>query len=320
MAKDIDVFGKKISIVAAGATIVGSIVAIYLVWKNHENNAASSSSTNPNAIDPVTGLPYSEDSTIDPLTGMSYLSEAQEYGSVAAAEQAVSAESAETEESEDLADEDDLTGTGTTSTVSAVPSSGYTTNAQWVAAATAGLEDLGYSASDVTAALSAYLASVPETSAQATITDTALAEYGPPPVGSYTVILASSTTTASAGSTSTSTTSSTGSTTSSTPTTATSSVIDVAPTGFRVVSVTGGDNVNLAWNPVAGATGYVIAYGPTSGSQQYKQGVGGGQTSAATVAGVGAGTAGKHYFELWATPAPTGGPHAGPIEATTTKS
>ncbi len=36
--------------------------------------------------------------------------------------------------------------------------------------------------------------------------------------------------------------------------------------------------------------------------------------------GVGAGSAGKHYFELWATPAASGGPHAGPIEATTTKS
>jgi hypothetical protein len=35
---------------------------------------------------------------------------------------------------------------------------------------------------------------------------------------------------------------------------------------------------------------------------------------------VGGGTAGKHYFELWATPAPANGPHAGPIEATTTKS
>ena len=96
-------------------------------------------------------------------------------------------------------------------------------------------------------------------------------------------------------------------------------MIDVAPSGFRVVNVTGGDNVNLAWNPVKGATGYVIAYGPTSGSQQYKQEVGG-NASSATVAGVGGGTAGKHYFELWATPAPANGPHAGPIEATTTKS
>jgi hypothetical protein len=101
--------------------------------------------------------------------------------------------------------------------------------------------------------------------------------------------------------------------------------ITVAPSGFRVVSVTNGDDVNLAWDPLtppAGEgplTGYMIAYGPTSGSQQYKQQVGG-QTTEATVPGVGAGTAGSHYFELWALPAQAGGPHAGPIEASTTKS
>lgn len=118
-----------------------------------------------------------------------------------------------------------------------------------------------------------------------------------------------------------------GTTTSSpsgTSTTTASKPITVAPTGFRVVSVTNGDDVNLAWNaltPPSGEgplTGYMIAYGPTSGSQQYKQQVGG-QTTAATVPGVGAGSAGKHYFELWALPAASGGPHAGPIEATTTK-
>ena len=101
--------------------------------------------------------------------------------------------------------------------------------------------------------------------------------------------------------------------------------VTVAPSGFRVVSVTNGDDVNLAWDPLtppAGEgplTGYMIAYGPTSGSQQYKQQVGG-QTTEATVPGVGAGAAGSHYFELWALPASPGGPHAGPVEATTSKS
>lgn len=37
-----------------------------------------------------------------------------------------------------------------------------------------------------------------------------------------------------------------------------------------------------------------------------------------TLGSVGGGAVGKHYFELWATPAPAGGPHAGPVEATTT--
>jgi len=109
-----------------------------------------------------------------------------------------------------------------------------------------------------------------------------------------------------------------------TPAPSTPQPITVAPAGFRVVSVTGGDNVNLAWDaltPPAGEgplTGYMIAYGPTSGSQQYKQQVGG-QTTEATVPGVGGGAAGSHFFELWALPAKTGGPHAGPIEAKTTK-
>jgi len=98
--------------------------------------------------------------------------------------------------------------------------------------------------------------------------------------------------------------------------------ITVAPTGFRVVSVACGDYVNLAWStltPPAGegpVTSYTIAWGPTSGSQAYKYTVGPDET-AVTIGGVGGGTAGKHYFELWANPAPAGGPHAGPIEATT---
>ena len=318
----VKIFGHEISTPAAAAIAGGSGLAIWFAYKQHKASQAASSASSPSAIDPVTGLPYSEDNQIDPLTGQAYLQEAQEYGSVSAAEQAVAAESAGSLSSE-YASGSGLVGTstgatGTTGTVTEVPSSGYTTNAQWAAAATAGLTDIGYSASDVSAALGAYLASLPETSAQATITDTAIAEYGPPPVGSFTVIMASSTTTAGAGSTSTT----------ATPpvTTATApKAITVAPTGFRVVSVTGGDNVNLAWNaltPPAGQgplTGYMIAYGPTSGSQQYKQQVGG-QTTEATVPGVGAGSAGKHYFELWALPAQSGGPHAGPIEATTTKS
>jgi hypothetical protein len=32
---------------------------------------------------------------------------------------------------------------------------------------------------------------------------------------------------------------------------------------------------------------------------------------------VGGGAPGKHYFVLWADPAPSGGPHAGPIEVNT---
>ena len=101
-----------------------------------------------------------------------------------------------------------------------------------------------------------------------------------------------------------------------------SNPITVAPTGFRVVSVACGDYVNLAWNkltpPAAEGpvTSYTIAWGPASGSQTYKYTVGPDET-AVTIGNVGGGTARKHYFELWANPAPTGGPHAGPIEALT---
>jgi hypothetical protein len=178
----------------------------------------------------------------------------------------------------------------------------------------------------VASALGLYLGGLPlntlaDGTSAVSIVQAALAEYGPPPTPPAAgIIMPSGTSTAAAGSTSTSTTPTTTSTPPPAAAASAPAVITVAPSGFRVVSVTGGDNVNLAWNAVKGATGYVIAYGPTSGSQQYKQGVGGGATTEATVPGVGAGSAGKHYFELWATPAAPGGPHAGPIEATTTKS
>ena len=104
-----------------------------------------------------------------------------------------------------------------------------------------------------------------------------------------------------------------------------SNPITVAPAGFRLVSVGCENYVNLAWNkltPPSGegpVTGYVIAYGPTSGSQDYKYTVGPDETSV-TIGGVGGGGAGKHYFEMWAAPAPANGPHAGPVEVTITKS
>jgi hypothetical protein len=315
----VKIFGHSVSTPAAAAIAGGSGLAIWFAWKQHKDSAASTASS-PSAIDPVTGLPYSQDNAIDPLTGQAYLAEAQEYGSVSAAESAVAGESS--------LDYSSAFGSGggssSTGVTTEVASGGYASNAAWAQAVTAGLTAIGYTSTDISGALGAYLGSLPETPAQATIVQAAIAEYGPPPVGSFTVIMATTTTTASGGSTSTGTASGTTTTTgtgsAATTTSTAPAVIKTAPTGFRVVSVTGGDNVALAWNAVPGATGYVIAYGPTSGSQEYKQGVGGGGTTSATVPGVGAGSAGKHYFELWAVPAATGGPHAGPIEATTTKS
>lgn len=287
----------------------GAVLVFYLYRRSA--SAASSASSTTTGTDPVTGLPYAEDQQVDPLTGMTYLSEAQEYGSVSAAEQAVSS-------GYDASGESAYSGTagsstGTTSVTSTTGS--YATNAAWSQAVTAGLTGLGYSSTDIAAALGLFFAQQPlgngsDGVSYASIVQAAEAEFGPPPQGTYSIIPEPSTGTGGAGD---------GGTTVTTGTTA-PTAITVAPTGFRVVSVTNGDNVNLAWNAVKGATGYEIAYGPTSGSQAYKQGVGGGNTTEASVPGVGAGAAGKHYFEIWALPANPGGPHAGPIEATTTKS
>lgn len=330
----VKIFGRTVSTPAAAAIAGGSGLAIWFAYKQHKASA-SATSTDPNAIDPVTGLPYSQDQQIDPLTGEAYLTEAQQYGSVAAAEQAVAGESSL-----------DLTSAGgggglvgsSTGVTTEVASGGYVSNAAWAQAVTAGLTTIGYTSTDISAALGMYLGGLPLTTlpdgaSSASIVEAALAEYGPPPVGSFTVIMAPSSGSTPTGSGPTGSGTSGGGTTSPgpspTPTPAPAPAapkpVTVAPSGFRVVSVTGHDTVNLAWNrltPPAGqgpVTGYVIAYGPTSGSQQYKQYASAGDT-AASVAGVGGGSAGKHYFELWATPANTGGPHAGPVEATTTKS
>jgi hypothetical protein len=239
--KDITVFGHKVSPLAAGAVVIGSGVVIWFAYKQHEASAASTTSAT--SIDPVTGLPYSQDSQIDPLTGQAYLAEAQEYGSVSAAEQAVAGESAV-----------DLSGAsgygsglvGTSTGTSLVPANDvqattYATNAAWAQAVEAGLTDVGYSSTDISAALGRYLGNLSETSAQATIVDAAMAEYGPPPTGTYTVILAPTTTATGSGASGSGTSTATG-----TPQTA-PDPISISP---------GAGAVSLSWPAVGGATGY----------------------------------------------------------------
>jgi len=296
----VHVFGKTIGTGEATVIAGGSALAIWFAWKQHKASSTSG------GIDPVTGLPASQDTATDPLTGQEYLSEAQEYGSVAAAEQATAGESAVDYGTGGTSS--GSSGTGTDANLvpaSTVQGTTYGSNAAWAQAAEAGLTDIGYTSTDVAAALGRYLAGLSETAAQATITQAAIAEYGPPPVGSFQVIQAPPAGPVTTGG-------------------GTGKPVSVAPSGFKVTSVSGA-NVSLAWNkltPPAGegpVTGYVIAYGPVSGSQAYSYTVGPGETSA-TISGVGAGAAGKHYFELWADPAAKGGPHAGPVEATTKKS
>jgi hypothetical protein len=317
-----EIFGHQVSKPALGAIIGGSGLAIWYAVK--QRKAAASSAASSTAIDPVTGLPYSQDQVTDPLTGMTYLAEAQEYGSVSAAEQAVAGAAAD-----DFSSGAGTTGTGSTGTTT-TGGTGYTSNAAWAQAVEAGLTDIGYTSTDVSAALGQYLNSLPETSAQAGIVAAALAEYGPPPVGTYTILQASPTppTGSGSGGTGTSTpppvtmppptsTPTGGSTPSS------GGPITVAPSGFRVVNVQG-LSITLGWDPLTPPAGegplrgYTVGYGQSASSQPYQQQAGPGANGTTITFAAGSGSEGlTHYFTLWADPASSGGPHAGPISAKT---
>lgn len=190
--------------------LIGGAAGVVGLWYWYQKSAASntaaaaSASSSTTSIDPVTGLPYSEDSTVDPITGMTYLTEAQQYGSVQAAEEEITSGSAYYGD----------TGTGsaidsgypTESYYSpgygdSTPSSqSYSSNAAWAQAATSGLVALGYSSQDVSTALGAFFAQLPLGSGSdgvsyASIIQAAEAEYGPPPQGTYSIIPEPSTST-----------------------------------------------------------------------------------------------------------------------------
>jgi hypothetical protein len=173
--------GEKIAVALGGAGVA------WFAIKQHQSSSAASSS----AIDPLTGLPASQDNQPDPVTGEAYLAEAQQYGSVSAAEQALSGSG--------LSGGYYGTGgsglIGTSTGASLVPANtvqgtAYATNAAWAQAVEAGLTDIGYAPTDISAALGRYLSGLSETAAQAGIVQAANAEYGPPPVGSFQVIQA----------------------------------------------------------------------------------------------------------------------------------
>jgi hypothetical protein len=280
------------------AVLAGVGVVVVLIIRN---KSASSSTAAGTATDPAGNV-----GIIDPATGY-VVGSPQDQAGLAANAAASTASTGGT------------AGTSTTDQITNGPP--FTSNAAWSQYAISVLSGNGYDAGTLSAELGAYLSGQPVTTSQQSDINAAIAVAGWPPVagsnGQPPGIHVSGSTT-STGGTGTGAASAGAGTPAPTGTPAPPSVIRTAPTGFRVVNVTNGDNVALAWNPVKGATGYVVAYGPVSGSQAFKQTVGGGTTSSTIVPGVGAGSAGKHYFELWATPAATGGPHAGPIEATTT--
>ena len=185
--------------VIAGGLLIGG----YAEYSHHKKTGSwspfATATVNTAAgtgIDPLTQLPYADDSVIDPETGQQYLAEAQEYGSVTAAEASVSQYGQST-----------ATGSGIpvnpASPVSAgspntaVGSSIYTSNAAWAQAVEAGLSSVSgsssYDGTDIGTAIGAYLQGEPVTSAQASVISVAIAEYGSPPVGTFQIIPAPST-------------------------------------------------------------------------------------------------------------------------------
>lgn len=188
--KGLPTWGKW-TVLAGGILVTGGALV-----KHHKATGSwspfsasqGSGSQSPTMIDPVTGMTYSQDNAIDPMTGLSYLAEAQQYGSVQAAEAAVSSFGASYS-----------TGSGIPvnpvfPSVSPSPpgsaGTAYTSDAAWSQAVQAGLTDIGYNSTEVATALGLYLTQQPVSQAQAHLIDVAIAEFGPPPVGNFQVIQA----------------------------------------------------------------------------------------------------------------------------------
>jgi hypothetical protein len=121
---------------------------------------------------------------------MSYLSEAQQYGSVSAAEASVSAygQSSASGAGVPVIPASGSGGSNQGSANTVVGGSVYTSDSAWATAAQAGLSDIGYSATDVATALGLYLTGQPVDSTQANLINAAIAEFGAPPQGTFQII------------------------------------------------------------------------------------------------------------------------------------
>lgn len=174
----------------SGASLIGG----YMVYRHHSATGSwnpwsngSSVAGQGTGINPVTGLSYSDDNATDPITGEQYLAEAQQYGSVAAAESSVSAFGQSTATGSGIpVNPASPQSAGSVNTV--VGSSVYTSNAAWSQAVTAGLVSIGYDGPTVASAIGGYLTQTPLDGDQIKIVNTAIAEYGPAPVGNLQVI------------------------------------------------------------------------------------------------------------------------------------
>lgn len=195
MAFDVKNPFKGLSKPQLTAVIAGSVgLGGFVIYRHHKSTGSwnpfhsGSAAGSGTQIDPVTGLAYSEDNTVDPLTGQTYLAEAQQYGSVQAAESAVSAFGGTANSGTGVPGGPGGGGGGSNSGSGSVGSPTYTSNAAWAQAATAGLADIGYPETSVATALGDYLTATPVDDTQVTYINAALAEFGPPPVGVFQVI------------------------------------------------------------------------------------------------------------------------------------
>jgi len=188
-----------------GAVAVGGIgVVVLVVWQREKAKktaatvpvtpptatAAATSDTAGEIEDPTTGT-YYPDTSDDPETGLTYQQEITEYGSVSAADAAGSGVTDQAAlQGEDPTEYEEQIG----QTPQATTGSTVTTNAQWMAEVETGLSEQNYTASDIGQALAAYFAGKPlGTSSDGTnlytIMSLAISEYGPPPVGSYPLLM-----------------------------------------------------------------------------------------------------------------------------------
>lgn len=174
---EVNIAGHKMSRGAAIAVGVGGVVVVYFAYKQHKNaaaNAAAASTTGSNSnIDPQTGYAYGsaeDQAALSQMQGAGYGNTgygSYGYGSYGSGSY----------------------GSGTTYAPNTQGSTTYADNAAWSQAVEAGLSQIGYSSTDVASAIGRYLARLQVTPTQADIINVAVAEYGPPPVGSYSVIL-----------------------------------------------------------------------------------------------------------------------------------
>jgi Fibronectin type III domain len=247
MANPLDSF-KNMPTWGKGAAVIGGLGVAYVVYKNHAANAAASSSSAPATTAATTGTdPYPPDGTsgnpndpysTDPSSGMTYGDEQAGYSGYGFGSTAYNSGLASPEY-------------GSNPYSGAVTTAGYSSNSAWAQAVETGLTDIGYTSTDVSDALGAWMAGQNLTADQASIVQAAIAEFGDPPSGSYPILRAPSTTTTGSG---------TGTTTTPPPVTTpkkTTAAKPGMPSGVSATAVTS-NGFHMIWHAVSGATSYRV--------------------------------------------------------------